>query len=157
MSASTNTISVGGRRLPYPAPTSAAVSKQMRGNRRVGTRPEQEVRSALQKLGLRFRKDYSIAAGGVRVRPDIVFTKRRLAIFIDGCFWHSCPVHGRTPSTNSPYWQAKLARNVERDDRNDRALETAGWKVARYWEHEPPASVANAVLALLGQRGVDTS
>lgn len=70
------------------------------------------------------------------MRPDIVFTRKRVAIFVDGCFWHSCPEHGRQPTANTGYWSPKLARNRERDRQNTEALESAGWTVLRVWEHE---------------------
>lgn len=83
------------------------------------------------------------------MRPDIVFTRARLAIFIDGCFWHACPEHGTAPARNVDYWGPKLRRNVERDSRVDRALAEAGWMVFRAWEHEEVESVVDRVLAAL--------
>src|SRR4051794_22237858 len=100
--------------LPYPKPTSPAVSVRMRANPSANTKPERLVRSALHRAGLRFRKDLSIRAGEVTVRPDIVFIRARLAVFIDGCFWHCCPVHGNRPDRNAGYWKLKLDRNVSR-------------------------------------------
>jgi len=117
--------------------TPDAVRAVMRGNRRRDTRPERALRSALHRLGYRFRTDFLIREGGARVRPDVVFTRRRVAVFIDGCFWHCCPQHSNSPSVNRGYWGPKLERNVARDDRNNAALEAAGWKVVRIWEHEP--------------------
>lgn len=109
----------------------------MRANRRTGTKPEIVLRSALHRLGYRFRKDHRLAlADGVRVRPDIVFTARKVAIFVDGCFWHVCPEHGRQPASNEWYWTPKLARNMERDRLVSAALEHEGWRVVRIWEHE---------------------
>jgi DNA mismatch endonuclease (patch repair protein) len=72
----------------------------------------------------------------LRVRPDVVFTGARVAVFVDGCFWHRCPIHGSDPKANSDYWAPKLRRNVVRDRRVDQALEAAGWRVVRVWEHE---------------------
>jgi DNA mismatch endonuclease (patch repair protein) len=86
---------------------------------------------------------------GLRCRADIVFSKQRVAVFVDGCFWHSCPEHGTAPSTNQLYWRAKLARNIERDRANDRALADVGWTVVRVWEHEAPAAAADRVVAAL--------
>jgi DNA mismatch endonuclease, patch repair protein len=79
----------------------------------------------------------------------IVFTRARLAVFIDGCFWHSCPLHGNQPRTNTDYWRGKLAINVARDRAIDEELTTSGWRVLRAWEHEPPADVAARVLEAL--------
>ncbi|MFD6389328.1 very short patch repair endonuclease [Nocardia sp. NPDC060259] len=119
----------------------------MRAIRRTDTKPEVELRSELHRLGYRFRKDFPIAVVGRRpVRPDIVFTARRVAVFVDGCFWHACPEHGRSPTTNEWYWTPKLRRNVTRDREADAALSTAGWTVVRVWEHEPVASALTAVV-----------
>lgn len=124
-----------GRRVPYPEPVDDAASKIGKANRRTDTKPEVRLRSELHRRGLRFRKDFPIQAGEVRVRPDIVFTRIKLAVFVDGCFWHSCPEHGSIPSRNREYWQPKLAANAERDRRVDAALEAAGWNRLRLWEH----------------------
>jgi DNA mismatch endonuclease (patch repair protein) len=85
------------------------------------------------------------------VRPDLVFTKSRVAVFVDGCFWHVCPVHGREPTHNEWYWTPKLRRNVERDRIADTALATAGWRVVRIWEHVPLEEAVAAVEAALDQ------
>jgi DNA mismatch endonuclease (patch repair protein) len=121
----------------------------MQANRRANTKPEVALRSALHRLGYRYRKDFRIAIGTMKVRPDVVFTARRVAVFVDGCFWHVCPEHGREPTTNEWYWTPKLRRNVERDKAADAALIAAGWRVVRLWEHVPlPLAVEN-VLAVL--------
>jgi len=86
----------------------------MQGNRRVGTAPEIELRRALYAQGYRYRKDALVRAEGTRVRPDIVFFGRRVAVFVDGCFWHGCPDHCRMPGSNVAYWEAKIARNRAR-------------------------------------------
>ena len=120
-----------------PAATSAAVTRSMLGNKGVNTRPEIALRSAMHAYGLRFRVALPITtAHGRRVRPDAVFTRARLAVFVDGCFWHGCTAHGRTPRANADYWAPKLARNVERDRKQDQQLRAAGWAVVRVWEHE---------------------
>jgi len=79
----------------------------------------------------------------------VVFPAARVAVFIDGCFWHGCPEHGRRPTTNSAYWTRKLDRNIARDRRNDSALTDAGWTVMRAWEHEPPAEVADRIASVV--------
>jgi len=96
-----------------------------------GTRPERLLRSALWKRGLRYRLHEKLPGS-----PDIAFVSDRLAIFVDGCFWHGCPVHYTEPRTNTAFWRAKLQRNAERDQRVDRELSAAGWRVLRIWEHE---------------------
>ncbi len=135
--------------LPYPHPTSAAVSKRMRANPRRDTKPEIALRSELHRLGLRFRKDLALRLDERVVRPDVVFTRARLAVFVDGCFWHRCPEHGSLPRANTDYWGPKLERNVARDRAVDRALELAGWRVLRAWEHEPSIVLASRVAGVL--------
>jgi DNA mismatch endonuclease (patch repair protein) len=115
--------------------------------RRRDTEPERAVRSLLHARGLRYRVDLPIRLEGHRpIRPDIVFTRQRVAVFIDGCFWHGCPEHGQRPEIrNGAYWSPKIAGNTERDQRHSAALEAAGWTVLRFWEHEPPQAVADEV------------
>lgn len=121
----------------------------MQANRRRDSAPELALRSALHGAGFRYRCDFRIDLPGGRVRPDIVFTRRRVAVFVDGCFWHCCPEHGSKPSVNQSYWSPKLARNVERDARNTPWLTEAGWTVVRIWEHEDVASAMERVAAAL--------
>ncbi len=122
----------------------------MRANRRTDTKPELALRSALHRRGYRFRKDFRLDLdSGARVRPDIAFTARRVAVFVDGCFWHVCPEHGRDPRVNEWYWAPKLRRNMERDRAADAALSAAGWRVIRVWEHEPLEAAVAAVMAAL--------
>ncbi len=126
----------------------------MRANRRTDTGPELALRRALHRRGYRYRKDYRLDLGpGSRVRPDIAFTARRVAIFVDGCFWHACPQHGTRPVANTWYWGPKLQRNVERDRAADAALAAAGWQVVRIWEHESVDSAVAAVTTALGESG----
>ena len=127
-------------------------SAQLRGNRRRDTGPEMRLRSLLHRAGLRFRVDRRIGAGRSAPRPDIVFGPAKVAIFVDGCFWHSCPIHGSTPSVNSEYWAPKLARNRARDAENTRALEAAGWAVLRIWEHEDPSEAAQRITGVVRSR-----
>jgi len=131
--------------------TSAATRTSMLGSRRRDTKPELALRSALHAAGLRFRKDFRIDLGRVKPRPDIVFTRAKVAVFVDGCFWHGCPRHRTQPTRNSDYWAPKLARNVERDREHDAALADHGWRVIRIWEHETAGEatqrVAEAVAA----------
>lgn len=137
---------------PYPMPSSDAVSVRMRANRRRDTRPETALRSALHALGLRYRVDFPIRLPGRRpVRPDIVFTRARVCIFVDGCFWHCCPIHGVEPTRNVDYWGPKLARNVARDRAVDAALADDGWTVLRIWEHDDPGSAAAVIADLVSE------
>lgn len=133
----------------YPAPLNAGRSRNMQANRRTNTKPEVLLRSALHRLGYRYRKDLQLKLDSIRVRPDIVFTSRKVAVFVDGCFWHVCPEHGRQPTTNEWYWTPKLRRNMERDRSVNVSLEEAGWQVVRIWEHEPLPKAIEAVRSAL--------
>jgi DNA mismatch endonuclease (patch repair protein) len=132
-----------------PAASSPAARKTMQGNRRVDTAPELALRRLLHRIGLRYRVDFPIDGGTRKVRPDVVFTRRRLAVFLDGCFWHGCPEHCRLPASNREYWTAKIGRNRERDVRISATLEATGWQVVRAWEHECPERVVERVVAAL--------
>lgn len=135
----------------YPHPSSAGRSRNMAANRRTDTKPELALRRALHGRGFRYRKDFRLdLADGRRVRPDIVFTAKKVAVFVDGCFWHACPEHGSKPRNNEWYWSPKLLRNVERDQMNDAALTLAGWTVIRLWEHVPIEDAVTTVVAALG-------
>ena len=105
------------------------------------TGPEMQLRRELHRRGLRFRVNFP----GLPGKPDIVLTRAKIAVFVDGCFWHSCPVHGSLPRNNREWWQAKLARNVERDREKDRALEELGWTPLHYWEHDDVDEVADEI------------
>ncbi len=107
-------------------------SAQMSRIRGENTGPERRLRSALWKIGLRYRINSATPIG----RPDIVFPKASIAVFVDGCFWHGCPQHYVRPRTHTDHWDAKLRENVERDRSQTLALEGLGWRVVRIWEHE---------------------
>jgi DNA mismatch endonuclease, patch repair protein len=125
----------------------------MRANRKTDTRPEVRLRSGLHRAGIRFRKHRPIDFAGGRVRPDVVLPRARIAVFVDGCFWHACPEHGTEPTHNSSYWSAKLARNQQRDDLVNRGLRSAGWTVIRVWEHVPTADAVDRVLSAVRLQG----
>lgn len=132
---------------PLP-PDSKASSHEvraiMRANRRRDTKPELALRSLLHRAGLRYRVD-ARPLRGVRRRADIVFPKERVAVFVDGCFWHGCPEHMRASKKNAEAWKAKLEGNRARDAETNELLRTAGWTVIRIWEHENPAEAAGRV------------
>lgn len=132
-----------------PQATTPGRRRNMQANRRKDTKPELRLRSLLHAAGYRYRVDFRLDLEGSRVRPDIIFTRRKLAVFVDGCFWHSCPRHGHAPKANQDYWTPKLARNRERDARNAEALTRAGWTVLRLWEHVPADEAFAAVIAAL--------
>lgn len=117
----------------------------MQGNRSRDTSPELAVRRLLHAAGLRYRVDQR-PEPSLRRTADIVFTKQRVAVFIDGCFWHACPEHGTRARANAGYWSEKLEQNARRDADTTVRLEEAGWTVLRFWEHEDPTHVANRVV-----------
>lgn len=127
--------------------------RNMQANRSRDTRPELAVRRLLHAQGFRYRVGTPPVVG-LRRRADIVFTKQRIAVFIDGCFWHGCEEHGRKNfQHNVNYWQAKIATNMARDLDTTARLADSGWRVLRFWEHEPPATVASAIAAAIAEDG----
>ena len=112
------------------------------------TVPELALRRELHRRGLRFRVDHPLP-GMPRRRADVVFPRTRVAVFVDGCFWHVCPLHGTAPKQNGAWWAEKLRRNSERDRDTDERLTVQGWRVVRVWEHESPIAAAQRVEALV--------
>ena len=125
----------------HPVPSSAQVSAFMSAQRTLNTQPELALRRALHRRGVRFRLHRVDLPG----RPDVVLVRLHLAVFIDGCFWHRCPLHGSVPRHNRDWWAAKLAATVERDRRNDDLLRQRGWNSVHVWEHEDPDVVADVL------------
>ncbi len=127
-----------------PAASSSNVRSVMQGNRKRDTRPELAVRKAVHRLGLRYR----VACRPLpreRFTADLVFRSARVAVFIDGCFWHGCPEHFSSPRTNASYWGPKIVRNQARDAAAMTALRAAGWVGLRIWEHEAPDLAAERI------------
>jgi len=122
---------------------------QQQGRR--DTAPELAVRREVWRRGLRYRVDVAPVRG--RRRADLVFTRAKVAVYVDGCFWHCCPLHATTPRSNQEWWTAKLDANVARDRATDEELSSAGWTVVRVWEHEEPAAAASRVEAALRTAG----
>jgi DNA mismatch endonuclease (patch repair protein) len=123
----------------------------MVGNRNRDTVPELAVRSAVHRLGLRYR----VAARPIpslRRTADLVFRRARVAVFVDGCFWHGCPEHHVLPATNSSYWTGKVGTNRARDFDTDARLAAEGWLSLRVWEHEDPDDAARRIAAAVRQR-----
>lgn len=127
----------------------------MLANKRRDTRPELAIRKALHAAGHRYRVD-SRPSAKLRTRADILFTKQKIAVFIDGCFWHGCPVHATYPKKNADYWLPKLRRNVERDIETTSRLEGLGWVVLRFWEHEDVRSVVETIAETWSARNEQT-
>lgn len=124
-----------------PVPLNRHVRDEMRRMPRKNTKPEVQLRRELHRRGLRYRIDYKDLPG----RPDIALTRAKIAVFVDGCFWHACPVHGTLPKNNREWWRAKLERNTVRDLEKDDALRALGWLPLHYWEHDEVDEVADEI------------
>lgn len=131
-----------------PSASSPAALARMQAASQRDTAPEVQLRRELYRRGLRYRVDARIVPE-VRRRADISFQRRKVAIFLDGCFWHGCPVHGTWPKANASFWREKIMANRARDEDTNRRLSVAGWTVLRFWEHEPIAIQVERVLATL--------
>ena len=132
----------------HPGASSSSISRRMSTARRRDTAPEVALRRELHARGLRYRVAYPIP-GQRRRTIDIAFTRAKVAVMVDGCFWHGCPDHGTKPRSNSGWWDTKLAANAARDADTNRVLTEMGWRVVRIWEHEAPAAAADVVVAVL--------
>jgi DNA mismatch endonuclease (patch repair protein) len=119
----------------------------MQVTRRRDTPGELALRSALRALGLRYRVD--LALPGTRRRADVAFVGAKVAVFVDGCFWHGCPEHGTWPKANAGWWREKIEGNVSRDRDTDLKLSAAGWRVLRFWEHDNPQVAARTIAKAL--------
>jgi DNA mismatch endonuclease (patch repair protein) len=129
----------------------SSVSARMSKQRRRDTTPELQLRKSLFARGLRYRVDAPLP-GMARRRADVLFTRKHVAVFVDGCFWHFCPIHGTVPRSNRDWWVAKLEKNEARDRETDVHLQALGWVVLRFWEHEDMDSAAGIVEQALRTR-----
>jgi DNA mismatch endonuclease, patch repair protein len=136
----------GPRVVPDRPPE--AKSRAMANQRTQETSAELRLRSALHRRGYRFRV-HQQPVSGLRRTADLVFARQRLAVFVDGCFWHGCPDHGSWPKTNAAWWREKIDGNRRRDADTNERFAAAGWHVLRIWEHEPPEAAAGRVAHLL--------
>jgi DNA mismatch endonuclease (patch repair protein) len=137
-----------------PKPSSSKVSSRMQRQRSRDTEIEVALRSALHKKGLRFRI-HRRPLPSLRREADIVFPSARVAVFVDGCFWHGCLEHASWPAANAEWWRAKIEANRKRDEDTDRKLEAAGWKAVRIWEHVPIEAGVGKVLAAVSDGLLD--
>lgn len=149
---------VSGSPSPSPSPsrvpvldTDDATRARMSRQRSRDTDPERALRSSLHRRGLRYRL-HRRPVPGLRRQADIVFGPARVAVFVDGCFWHCCPDHATSPKANGAWWATKLAANVARDRDTDERLNAAGWTVVRVWEHEDPTAAAARIAELVRSR-----
>jgi DNA mismatch endonuclease, patch repair protein len=134
-----------------PAPSDLSTALRMRGQRQRDTACEVAVRRLLHSWGLRFRIDCRPEQLIAR-RADIVFRPAKTAVFVDGCFWHGCPLHWKTPKRNGTWWAKKISANAKRDRQTDSVLERGGWLVIRAWEHEDPVAVATRIAEAVQRR-----
>lgn len=137
-------------RTRTPPPSSPAATATMRANRPRDTSPELRLRSALHRRGLRFRV-HRRPERDLRTTADVVFGSARVAVYVDGCFWHACPEHGNLPKANREWWQTKLQATIDRDRRNVEALQARDWQVIRVWEHQDPEDAAELISEILAR------
>ena len=137
-----------GPREPYRVRPDPTMSARFSTQARDATKPEMALRRELHRRGLRYRVQYRVP-GIPRRRVDIAFTRARLAVFVDGCFWHACPEHCVVPKSNTQWWEWKFAVNRARDSDTDMKLGDLGWRVLRLWEHESPVDMADRVATLV--------
>jgi DNA mismatch endonuclease (patch repair protein) len=137
------------------APSSAAVSRRMSRQRTRDTAPEKALRVQLHRLGLRYRIHSRPPAGKGR-EIDVLFVRARVAVFVDGCYWHGCPDHSSWPRANEAFWRAKIEGNRARDTVISATLSAAGWRVVRVWEHEAAGEAATRIAAIVHQRGLES-
>lgn len=137
----------------HPGSSSPQLSVRMSARRRKDTEPEMLLRRALHRRGLRYRTHLRVA-GLPRRSIDIAFPRQRIAVFVDGCFWHGCPEHGTWPTSNESWWAQKLATNQARDQDTTSRLTDLGWRVIRIWEHESVDGAVDRVRAALAAPGL---
>ena len=135
------------RPAAFPPASSELIRERMKTTKRRDTKPELLLRSELDRQGLRYAVDHAV--DGTRRRADIVFKGARVAVYVDGCYWHGCPSHGTMPKSNGHAWKEKFASNRSRDADTDARLAEAGWTVMRFWEHEDPVESAARVVAVV--------
>jgi DNA mismatch endonuclease, patch repair protein len=132
--------------------TSPKMSRRMSQQKSAGTGPELALRRELHRLGLRYRLHIA-PVPGLRRQADLVFPSQRVAVFVDGCFWHGCPNHGNCPKRHTDYWSRKIARNRARDRDTTARFEAAGWRVVRVWEHDDATQAAEMILRMVKTAG----
>jgi DNA mismatch endonuclease (patch repair protein) len=149
--ASKNTTTPKKRRRGVPPASSLDAYKRMTTTRQRDTVPERLLRAELHRRGLRFRIHRKLLPE-LRRQVDVAFGPARVAVFVDGCFWHSCPIHRTSAKANAAFWRQKLADNVCRDRDTDARLRKAGWRVVRVWEHEAPERAAAKIAKIVDHR-----
>jgi DNA mismatch endonuclease (patch repair protein) len=138
------------KKTTRPKASSAEVRRRMQATRQRDTPGEIALRTALRALGLRYRVDVTLP--GTRRRADVAFLRAKVAVFVDGCFWHGCPTHGTWPKANASWWRSKIEGNRLRDQDTDCRLRSAGWTVLRFWTHDDAAGAARTIAKALHSR-----
>ncbi len=123
----------------------------MKAAKQRNTTPELALQAALSELGLTYMIDCNPITG-LRRRADVLFEAEKVAVFVDGCFWHGCPIHGTWPKANAEFWRDKIDTNRLRDANTDYKFAEAGWSVLRVWEHEDPKEAAKRILEVVSDR-----
>ncbi len=131
-------------------PIKPDASRRMRRVRQKNTSAELALRRELFARGLRYRVHIPVVDKPRRI-ADVAIKTLRVAVFVDGCFWHGCPLHATWPKANAEFWRAKILANRERDQDTDRRLSASGWKVLRVWSHEPPGKAANRIVKFVAR------
>lgn len=139
------------RRIRNPAPSSEAALARMKAAKPKDTAPEKALRSELHKKGLRYRIDVK-SIKELNRRADIVFRSAKVAVFVDGCFWHGCPIHGTQAKANAKFWKYKIEQNQARDLDTNKQLKKVGWRVIRVWEHENPEKASEKICNIVTKR-----
>jgi DNA mismatch endonuclease (patch repair protein) len=134
-----------------PRPSSEAALRRMKASKPRDTAPEKALRFALFKKGLRYRVDAK-PIKTLNRRSDIVFRSAKVAIFVDGCFWHGCPIHGTQAKANAEFWMNKIKQNQIRDEDTNKRLKKAGWRVIRVWEHENSEKASQKIFGIIMKR-----
>ena len=139
-----------------PVAASPETHRKMAAVGRRDTPQEMTIRKALFRAGCRYKTQFRPLSDH-RWTADIAFTKAKVLVFVDGCYWHGCPIHGSIPKTNREWWTAKIGRNVERDREATRVLTERGWTVVRVWSHEDPTAAAESILKILKRKPTQTA
>lgn len=143
-------------RARAPLASSSITRRVMQSNKSFGTRLERALQGALRKRGLRFKKHTNVETS-VKCKADMVFRRARVCVFVDGCYWHGCSKHFRTPRVNSAWWNEKIEDNRKRDRRKSAALRRRNWLVIRVWEHELQGKKIETVVERIGRAVVTRS
>ena len=139
--------------MPGPLPSSSNASHRMAQVRQTGTDAELALRREMYRNGLRYRVDYEVLKKPRRV-ADVAFPGRKIAVFVDGCFWHGCPEHATWPKRNADFWRQKIEANRRRDAETNARLQANGWTALRFWSHESPVEAAQTVARVVAKADV---